>query len=105
LYQDGLGTNSGKALEKEMCFPAGLLALAGKDHHDGISLMLRLRDPDGTRRLSTAKIEGGGHVATLGEVDSAGETVAVSIKPAAGSEAGAGSKQQMVAFSVVAVLG
>jgi hypothetical protein len=86
-----------------MCFPAGLLA--GKDHHDGISLMLRLRDPDGTRRLSTAKIEGGGHVATLGEVDSAGETVAVSIKTAAGSEVGAGSKQQMVAFSVVAVLG
>ena len=79
-----------------MCKVALALNGRGMLGDDGLSLKLRLRDPQGTRQVRHATVSGADS-ATLGQLDAASETVEVKIAAKA-------ERPDVVAFSVVAVL-
>ena len=78
------------------------LALHGRGFvdDDGMTLMLRLRDPEGTRLVSQASVESiHGGSATVGKVDGDSETIEVKVRP---REHAKGLRTE-TSFSVVAV--
>jgi hypothetical protein len=65
-----------------------------------LTIVIRLRDPDGTRRVQGAAIDGGGPEVALGRVNSTAETVSVTVGAKARGGAGAASTN----FTLVATL-
>lgn len=85
------------------------LALHGRGviNKEGISLAVRLRDPQGTRKVSTATVTdapGSGKVATLVKVDADAETVTVSVAPSVVRRARQTRSDGAVSFTVAVVL-
>jgi len=83
------------------------LALHGRGmlSKEGITLVVRLRDPQGTRKVSTATVTDALGGATLGKVDGDAETVAVNVAASIVRRARQVRAEGAVSFTLVAVLG